>query len=74
MPLHTAWCCLRQRDVIRVSNLDREIVAVACPDFQLSTAVCELKTNAIGEEALLALDEPPRRRPPDCGPVRCTLA
>jgi hypothetical protein len=74
VPLHTLWCCLRQRHVTRVSNMEQEVVAVACPDFELSTAVCELKTNAIGEEVLLAFDDAARRRPASGRPVRCTLA
>jgi hypothetical protein len=53
--------------------MEQEIVAVACPDFQLPTGTCALKTNAIGEETLLTFEDAPRRRPAGGRPVRCTL-
>ena len=74
MALTTIWCCLLRRDVVRVTNLEDDIVAIACPDFQVSTGVCSLKTSVLQEERLLAFQERGQRNPIDRPPVRCKLA
>jgi hypothetical protein len=53
MVLTTFWCCLLQRDVFRVTNLEDDGVAVVCPDFRASTGLCHLKTSALQEMRLL---------------------
>jgi hypothetical protein len=73
MALTTIWCCLLRRDVVRVTNLEDDVVAVVCPDFQISTGVCSLKTSALREERLLAFQGRGQRN--TIGPeARCKLA
>jgi hypothetical protein len=74
MALTTIWCCLLQRDVVRVSNREDEIVAVVCPDFQVSTGLCHLKTSALREELLLEFHERRQQSLIQGAAVRCRFA
>jgi hypothetical protein len=74
MALTTIWCCLLQRDVLRVSNREDEIVAVVCPDYQVTTGLCHLKTTALREELPLEFHGRRQQSFTDGAAVRCRFA
>jgi hypothetical protein len=74
MALTSIWCCVLQRHITRVTNVEDEIVSVVCPEFQAPTGICRLKTSALQGGLLSDLlrrgDENSLENPAP----RCTLA
>jgi hypothetical protein len=72
--LTSSWCCVLQKNVTRVTNLEGEIVSVICPEFQVSTGICRLKEHAFQDgllsELLRRVDENAIENPEP----RCMLA
>jgi hypothetical protein len=74
MALTTNWCCVLQRNVTRVTNLEGEIVSVICPEFQASTGICCLKQHAFQGGPLFWLFRRADGNPIENPAPRCTLA
>jgi hypothetical protein len=74
MALTSSWCCVLQKNVTRVTNLEGEIVSVVCPEFEVPTGICRLKKSAFQggllSEFLRHADENAIENPEP----RCTLA
>jgi hypothetical protein len=74
MALTSTWCCVLQKNVTRVTNLEGEIVSVVCSEFEVPTGICRLKKSAFQggllSELLRRADENAIENPEP----RCTLA
>jgi len=41
--IETAWCCILQASVARLTTLEGEVVKVLCPEFEWATKTCRQK-------------------------------
>jgi hypothetical protein len=74
MALTSIWCCVLQRHITRVSNVENEVVAVVCPEVDVPRGACRLKTIALRGgfvSDLLRLDD---ANPIETSAPRCPLA
>ena len=74
MAISSVWCCLLEREVARISNREDETIAVVCPDFQVATGLCHLKTSAVRNGLVLERHDQGQQDLIDGAVIRCRFA
>ena len=74
MALNSIWCCVLQRYVTRVTNIETEIVAIICPEVDVPTGTCSLKTLAMRGGFLTDLRRSDCANPIEKSALRCPFA